>query len=229
MSEENQNENPVVEEAQEVVAETESLEGEQEEGNQEEGHEDGQEEVRILAKGDTPDFKWYVAHALTGQENKVVKTLKDRIVNHNLTEYFSEILVPEETVTSTANGKKRTLKKKFFPGYVLIKMIMNDTTWHLVKNTDKVSGFLGGDTTKPTPISEEEATYMTSQAQDGFKRTRTSSNFNEGDSVKVMEGPFASFVGTVEAVSDKGKLKVNVSIFGRPTPVELEFSQVEKV
>lgn len=187
------------------------------------------QEERILALGDTPDFKWYVAHALTGQENKVVKTLKDRIVNYSLTESFSEILVPEESVTSTVNGRKRTIKKKFFPGYVLIKMIMNDKTWHLVKDTDKITGFLGGSSDKPTPISDEEANYMLNQNQDGFKRTKSSIDFSEGDSVKVMEGPFASFVGTVENVNDKGKLKVNVSIFGRPTPVELDSSQVEKV
>lgn len=187
------------------------------------------EEERILAKGDTPDFKWYVAHALSGYENRVSKTLKERIINHNLTEYFAEILVPEETVVSNVNGKKRNIKKKFFPGYVLLKMIMNDTTWHIVKDTDKITGFIGGTKSKPTPISEDEAKYMLGQVTEGVKRPRSTANFSEGDSVKVIEGPFASFVGTVEAVSDKGKIKVNVSIFGRPTPVELDFSQVEKV
>jgi transcriptional antiterminator NusG len=182
-----------------------------------------------LAKGDTPEFKWYIAKAQTGQENKVTKSLKERIVNHKMTELFSEILVPEETVVTTANGKKKTIKKKFFPGYVLIKMIMNDKTWHLVKSTDKITGFVGGTLDKPAPISNEEAAYMTSQMEDGFKKPRTSVNFSEGESVKVIEGPFANFVGTIEAVSDKGKVKVNVSIFGRPTPVELDFTQVEKV
>lgn len=182
-----------------------------------------------LAKGDTPDFKWYIAKAQTGQENKVTKSLKERIVNYKMTELFAEILVPEETVVTTANGKKKTIKKKFFPGYVLIKMIMNDKTWHLVKNTDKITGFVGGTLDKPAPITNEEAAYMTSQMEDGFKKPRTSINFSEGESVKVIEGPFANFVGTIEAVSDKGKIKVNVSIFGRPTPVELDFSQVEKV
>ena len=182
-----------------------------------------------LASGDGPEFKWYIAKTLTGQENKVSKALKERIVNYKLTEYFSKILVPEETVVSNAGGKKRTYKRKFFPGYVLIKMNMEDNAWHLVKNTDKITGFVGGTTDKPSPISDEEAAYMTNQAEDGFKRTRTSISFVEGESVKVTEGPFASFVGTIEAVSDKGKLKVNVSIFGRPTPVELDSSQVEKV
>jgi transcriptional antiterminator NusG len=182
-----------------------------------------------LAKGDTPDFKWYIAKAQTGQENKVTKSLKERIVNYKMTDLFAEVLVPEETVVTTANGKKKTIKKKFFPGYVLIKMIMNDKTWHLVKSTDKITGFVGGTLDKPAPITNEEAAYMTSQMEEGFKKPRTSINFSEGESVKVIEGPFANFVGTIEAVSDKGKIKVNVSIFGRPTPVELDFTQVEKV
>lgn len=184
---------------------------------------------RILAVGDTPDFKWYIVHVLSGFENRVLKTLKERIVNHNMTEYFAEIMVPEESVVANVNGKKRTMKKKFFPGYVLIKMVMSEKTWHLVKDTDKITGFIGGTKDKPMPISDEEAQAMTASLAEGFKRTRSVANFSEGDSVKVIEGPFASFVGTVETISDKGKVKVQVSIFGRPTPVELEFSQVEKV
>jgi transcription termination/antitermination protein NusG len=184
---------------------------------------------RVLAVGDTPDFKWYIVHVLSGFENRVMKTLKERIVNHNMTEYFADILVPEESVVANVNGKKRTMKKKFFPGYVLVKMVMNDKTWHLVKDTDKITGFIGGTKDKPMPISDEEAASMTQSLEDGFKRPRSVANFSEGDSVKVIEGPFASFVGTVEAISEKGKVKVQVSIFGRPTPVELEFSQVEKV
>lgn len=186
-------------------------------------------EKRVLALGDTPDFKWYIVHVLSGFENRVLKTLKERIVNHNMTEYFAEILVPEESVVANVNGKKRTMKKKFFPGYVLVKMVMNDKTWHLVKDTDKITGFIGGTKDKPMPISDEEAASMTASLAEGFKRTRSVANFSEGDSVKVIEGPFASFVGVVENISDKGKVKVQVSIFGRPTPVELEFSQVEKV
>jgi transcriptional antiterminator NusG len=182
-----------------------------------------------LAKGDTPEFKWFIAKAQTGQENKVTKSLKERIVNHKMTEFFSDILVPEETVVTTANGKKKTIKKKFFPGYVLIKMIMNDKTWHLVKSTDKITGFIGGTLDKPAPITNEEAAYMTSQMEEGFKKPRTSINFAEGESVKVIEGPFTNFIGTIEAVNEKGKIKINVSIFGRPTPVELDFTQIEKV
>lgn len=184
---------------------------------------------RVLAAGDTPDFKWYIVHVLSGFENRVLKTLKERIVNHGMTEYFAEIMVPEESVVANVNGKKRTMKKKFFPGYVLIKMVMTEKTWHLVKDTDKITGFIGGTKDKPMPISDEEAASMTASLAEGYKRTRSVANFSEGDSVKVIEGPFASFVGVVENISDKGKVKVQVSIFGRPTPVELEFSQVEKV
>ena len=181
-----------------------------------------------FAKGDSPDFKWFIAKTLTGQEGKIQRALKERIVNYKQTESFAEIMVPEETVTTHANGKKRTIKKKLFPGYILIKMIMNDSTWHLVKDTDKITGFVGGTSDKPAPITEEEAAYMTGQQGEGAKKTKTTIAFEEGESVKVIEGPFASFVGTVEAVNEKGKIRVNVSIFGRPTPVELDFTQIEK-
>ncbi len=181
-----------------------------------------------LAKGDTPDFKWYVVNVLSNYEARVSKTLKENILNRKMAEYFAEILVPEETVVTNVNGKKRNIKKKFFPGYMLIKMIMNEKTWHLVKNTDKITGFVGGTSDKPLPISDEEAATMLGQTQDGAKKPRSATSFSAGDSVKVVEGPFASFVGTVEAVGSNGKLKVNVSIFGRPTPVELDDTQVEK-
>lgn len=187
------------------------------------------EDISGLSKGDSPDFKWYVVHALSGFENRVVKTLKERILNHNMADMFSDIIVPEENVVTSVNGKKRNIKKKFFPGYVMVKMIMNDQTWHLVKDTDKITGFVGGVKAKPQPITDDEAAFMLGQATDGVKKTRSSASFSSGDSVKVIEGPFASFVGTVEAVGANGKLKVNVSIFGRPTPVELDDTQVEKV
>ncbi|MFG1487607.1 transcription termination/antitermination protein NusG [Halobacteriovorax sp. RZ-1] len=175
-----------------------------------------------------PDFRWYIAKTLTGQENKVQKTLRERIVNYKLTDSFGEIVVPEEKVTSHAGGRKRTITKKLFPGYVLIHMLMNENTWHLVKDTDKITGFVGGTVDKPAPLSDEEAAYMTGQSTGGFKKTRTTVDFSEGEEVKVIEGPFASFIGTIESVNENGKLKVNVSIFGRPTPVELDASQVEK-
>lgn len=186
------------------------------------------EEGNGLAKGDGPDFAWYIAHALSGYENRVTKTLKERILNHDMAEMFAEILVPEEIVVKNVNGKKRNIKKKFFPGYVLIKMIMTDATWHLVKDTDKVTGFVGGSKSKPIPISNEEADAMLGTTKEGYKKPRSGNSYSAGDSVKVIEGPFASFVGSVEAVNANGKLKVNVSIFGRPTPVELDESQVEK-
>ena len=204
---------------------TESLAANEGDSNSEEVIE---EEGNGLAKGDSPDFKWYVTNVLSNYEARVSKGLKERILNHKMAEYFAEILIPEETVVSNVNGKRRNIKKKFFPGYMLIKMILNEKTWHLVKNTDKVTGFVGGTPDQPLPITEEEAAYLLGQTQDGFKKAKSSVAFSEGDSVKVIEGPFASFIGTVEAVSANGKLKVNVSIFGRPTPVELEDSQVEK-
>jgi len=182
-----------------------------------------------LSKGDSPDFKWYVAHALSGFENRVTKTLKERILNFKMVDHFSEIIVPEETVVISVNGKRRNMKKKIFPGYVLIKMHMTEKAWHLVKDTDKITGFIGGERGRPVPISDEEASYMLGQVQEGVKKTRSATAFSSGDSVKVIEGPFASFVGTVDAVNANGKLKVNVSIFGRPTPVELDDTQVEKV
>lgn len=181
-----------------------------------------------LAVGDSPDFKWYIVKTLSGHENKVVKALRERVINFKKAQFFSEITVPEEEVVSNAGGKKRTFKRKFFPGYVLVKMVMTDEVWHLVKETDKISGFLGGTPDKPVPISEEEAAYMTNRSGGGLKKVRVGLPFSEGEQVKVIEGPFSSFVGTVETVSDNGKIKVNVSIFGRPTPVELDFSQVEK-
>lgn len=182
-----------------------------------------------LADGSEDGFKWYIAKTLTGQENKIAKSLRERVINHKKQEFFSKIVVPEETVVSNANGKKRTIKKKFFPGYVLIRMVMSNDTWHLVKDTDKITGFVGGTPTSPQALTEEEAAYMLGQGEGQAKKPRSSVQFEEGEQVKVIEGPFASFVGTIEAVSDKGKIKVNVSIFGRPTPVELDFSQVEKI
>lgn len=176
-----------------------------------------------------PRMKWYIAKTLTGQENKVTKAIKEKIINTGMGDFFGEILVPEETVISNVNGKKRTIKKKFFPGYVLINMEMTDSTWHLVKSTDKVTGFVGGTADKPAPLSDAEAKSMLGQSEDGARKPRATFDFTEGETVKVIEGPFANFTGQVEAVNEKGKLKVNISVFGRPTPVELDASQVEKI
>jgi transcription termination/antitermination protein NusG len=217
----------VEETANEVTKTVEAFEEITEEKSDEVSEETAEDEGPVHGSG--PEFKWYIAKTLTGQENKIVRSLKERIVNFNLSESFADVLTPEETVVTNANGKKRTLKKKFFPGYVLIKMIMNEHTWHLVKDTDKITGFVGGTLDKPAPITNEEANYMLGQVEDGVKKPRTTIDFQEGEEVKVTEGPFASFVGTVEQVNEKGKIRVSVSIFGRPTPVELDFSQVEKV
>lgn len=219
MTEENAVEANEVEAQQE---ETNEVETQTEETVEDAPREDG------LAAGNTPDFKWYVAKALTGMENRVSKTLKERIVNYKLTEFFAEIVIPEEAVVTNVNGKKRNIKRKFFPGYILLKMVMNDKTWHLVKNTDKITGFVGGTVDKPAPIADDEAARMLNQQEDSKAKPRASVNFTEGESVKVIEGPFAGFVGSIETVNENGKIKVSVSIFGRPTPVELDFTQVEK-
>ena len=215
MTEEMKNEEEQVEAAQAVEGATEDQEA-------------ANGDAETTEATENPNFKWYIIHALSQYEGRVTKALKERILNLKMSEYFGDIIVPEETVVSNVNGKKRNIKKKFFPGYVLIKMIMNEHTWHLVKNTDKITGFVGGTPQNPLPISDEEAAYMLGQNQDGVKKARSVASFSTGDSVKVTEGPFASFVGTVESVNANGKLKVNVSIFGRPTPVELDDSQVEK-
>ena len=225
MSDEQVKENEMETTEETTTEETAGLVEETSEGEATEGETSEEGE----AVEENPAFKWYIAKTLTGQENKVQKALRERITNYKLGEYFGDILVPEETVVTNANGKKRTIKKKFFPGYVLIRMDMNDRTWHLVKDTDKITGFVGGTTDKPTPITEEEANYMIGQVEGKAAKPRTSVNFTEGEQVKVIEGPFASFVGTIEAVNEKGKIRVNVSIFGRPTPVDLDFTQVEKV
>lgn len=191
--------------------------------------EEERKDPAFQASEDSPELKWYITKTLTGQENKVAKSLRERIVNLQKSEYFADILVPEETVVSNAGGKKRTIKKKYFPGYVLVRMVLNNDTWHLVKDTDKITGFIGGTPDRPQPITDDEAAYMLGQVAGEVSRPKSTASFTEGEQVKVIEGPFASFVGTVEEVSDKGKVKVNVSIFGRPTPVELDFAQVEKV
>jgi transcriptional antiterminator NusG len=226
MSEENNNEEKTV--AEEVATEAEAAPAV-------EAVDENAEPARVvneLSQGlsaSTEGFKWFIAKTMTGQENKAAKLIKQRIVQNKMTEFFSEIQVPEEEVITNANGKKRRIKKKFFPGYIFLNMSMSDKTWHLVKDTDKITGFVGGTPDRPAPLSEEEASFMINQTSDSAKKPRTSINFTEGETVKVTEGPFATFVGTIEEVNEKGKIKVNVSIFGRPTPVELDFTQVEKV
>lgn len=173
--------------------------------------------------------RWYVLHVYSGFENKVSEAIMDQAKQRGLDERVEQIMVPMEEVMEVRRGQKVNAERKFFPGYVLAKLDMNDEIWHLVKNTPKVTGFLGAGN-KPSPITEKEAERLLKQIQEGVERPRPSVLFDIGEEVKVSEGPFASFNGVVEDIDEeKGKLKVSVSIFGRATPVELEFSQVEKV
>lgn len=174
-------------------------------------------------------MRWYVVHTYSGFEKSVARSLQDHIRNTGMQEKFGEILVPTEEVVEMKSGQKRTSERKFFPGYVLVRMEMNEDTWHLVKNVPKVSGFIGGSGTKPTPITDKEAQAILQQVQDGVEKPKPKFSFQPGEQVRVIDGPFLDFNGTVEDVNfEKSKLRVSVSIFGRMTPVELDFSQVEK-
>ncbi len=174
-------------------------------------------------------MRWYVVHAYSGFENQVVRSLKDRIARSSLQDKFGDILVPTEEVVEMRAGQKRKSDRKFFPGYVLVQMDMNDDTWHLVKEVPKVMGFVGGSSDKPAPISDREAEKILQRVQDGVEKPRPKVLFEAGEVVRVTEGPFADFNGVVEEVNyEKNRLRVAVLIFGRSTPVELEFSQVEK-
>jgi len=174
-------------------------------------------------------MRWYVVHTYSGFEKAVVRSLKEHIRNQAMEGQFGEILVPTEEVVEMKGGQKRTSERKFFPGYVLVQMDMSDETWHLVKNVPKVSGFIGGSGTKPTPITDKEAAAIVKQVQEGVEKPKPKFSFMAGEVVRVTEGPFQDFNGTVEEVNyEKNKVKVSVSIFGRMTPVELDFSQIEK-
>ena len=173
-------------------------------------------------------LKWYIVHTYSGHENKARLTLLERVRNANLTEYFGEVLVPTESVMELVKGQRRTTTRKFFPGYMFVQMVLDDRTFTLVKNTPKITGFLGG--AKPTPVPEREITGLQSSITEGKQgKPRARVTFEVGDNVRVIDGPFANFSAAVEEVKpDKQKVKVLVSIFGRATPVELDFTQVEK-
>lgn len=177
----------------------------------------------------SPDLKWYVVHAYSGMEKAVERNIIERIQRAAMQDRFGRILVPTEEVVEVKNGVKRTTERKFFPGYVLVEMVMDDETWHLVKHTNKVTGFVGGAKNRPAPISEAEVLKIVSQMEQGADKPRHKVEFEVGEYIRVKEGPFTDFNGTVEEVNyERNKLRVSVTIFGRATPVELEFGQVEK-
>ena len=174
-------------------------------------------------------MRWYIVHAYSNFERKVAESIKERALSGGLADKFAEVLVPMEEVVEMRRGRKVSSERKFFPGYVLVKMELDDETYHLIKSTPKVTGFLGTDN-KPIPITEEEAGRILQQVQDGVERPKPSVTFEIGEQVRVADGPFASFNGLVEEVDEeRARLKVAVSIFGRATPVELEYAQVEKL
>ncbi len=173
--------------------------------------------------------RWYIVHAHSNFEKKVAQSIREQAAQRGLEEKFEEILVPTENITEVRKGRKVSAERKFFPGYVLVKCDLSDDIYHLIKNTPKVTGFLGADK-KPVPIPDAEAERIKGQVQDGVERPKTTIRFEIGENVRVADGPFASFNGTIEEVDEsRSRVKVAVSIFGRATPVELEYAQVEKV
>ena len=174
--------------------------------------------------------RWYIVHAYSNFENKVAQSIRDQAAQRNLADQFDEVLVPTEKVVEVRRGRKVEAERKFFPGYVLVKCEMTDEVYHLIKNTPKVTGFLGADKSKPVPIPDAEAERIKGQVAEGVDRPKPSISFEIGETVRVSDGPFASFNGTVEEIDEsRSRLKVAVSIFGRATPVELEYAQVEKL
>jgi transcriptional antiterminator NusG len=173
--------------------------------------------------------RWYVVHAYSGFEKSVQRALVERIARAGMQDKFGQIMVPVEEVIEIKNGQKTVSERKFFPGYVLVEMEMDDESWHLVKSTAKVTGFIGGTAMHPTPISEKEVAKIMQQVQDGVEKPRPKVLFEVGEMVRIKDGPFADFNGNVESANyEKSRLHVSVTIFGRATPVELDFSQVEK-
>ena len=182
-----------------------------------------------LAPTTNPDLRWYIVHAYSGMEKAVERNITERINRAGMQNKFGRILVPTEEVVEMRNGKRKTTERRLFPGYVFVEMVMEDDTWHLVKHTSKVTGFVGGAKNRPAPISEAEIQKIVDQVQEGSHKPRHKIEFMVGELVRVKEGPFTDFNGSVEEVNyEKSRLRVSVAIFGRSTPVELEFSQVEK-
>ena len=176
-----------------------------------------------------PDLRWYIVHAYSGMEKAVERNIVERISRSGMQSKFGRILVPTEEVVEMKNGHRKMTERRLFPGYVLVEMVMDDETWHLIKHTNKVTGFVGGAKNRPAPISEEEVQKIVNQMQEGTDKPRHKVEFVVGEYVRVKDGPFTDFNGSVEDVNyEKNKVRVSVTIFGRATPVELEFSQVEK-
>ena len=176
-----------------------------------------------------PDLRWYIVHAYSGMEKAVERNIAERIARSGMQDKFGRILVPTEEVVEMKNGSRKTTERRLFPGYVFVEMVMDDDTWHLVKHTNKVTGFVGGAKNRPAPISEDEVQKIVSQMQEGTDKPRHKIEFMVGEMVRVKEGPFTDFNGSVEDVNyEKSRVRVSVMIFGRSTPVELEFSQIEK-
>jgi transcription termination/antitermination protein NusG len=177
-----------------------------------------------------PNLRWYVVHAYSGMEKAVERNIRERIDRAGMQTKFGRILVPTEEVVELKNGKKSVSERRFFPGYVLVEMLMDDETWHLVKHTSKVTGFVGGAKNRPAPISEAEVMKIVNQMQEGIEKPKPKVEWVVGEPVRVKDGPFTDFNGNVEEVNyEKSKVRVSVTIFGRSTPVELDFAQVEKV
>jgi len=175
------------------------------------------------------ELKWYIVHTYSGFENKVKKNLEERIRTLGQEQFFGRVLVPTEQVVELKKGQKKTSSRKFYPGYILVQMVLNDSTWHTVRNTAKVTGFVGG-SIHPAPIPNEEAERIIQQMEEGVSRPKPRYSFEEGDEVRVIDGPFSNFQGVVEEIRpDKEKLRVLITIFGRATPVELDFIQVNKI
>jgi transcriptional antiterminator NusG len=187
-------------------------------------------EVTVATVAPAANKRWYVVHAYSGMEKAVERNLRERIDRSEMQEKFGRILVPMEEVVELKNGKKSVSERRFFPGYVLVEMEMADDSWHLVKHTSKVTGFVGGAKNRPSPISEAEVLKIVHQMQEGVEKPRPKVQWEVGELVRIKEGPFTDFNGAVEDVNyDKSKVRVAVTIFGRATPVELDFAQVEKV